>query len=367
MSTIDDNLEQFRKGLDTVALAIESIANLPPQKPEILDRGLSGNKIHAGMITKFQSVGIEDLSSKKSLTVTDAGIKTPSIETNRLLSDVAVDGNLKVNGNITAEKLHVNEITADVRNERTSPLEFVSADNKVYGKGLHWKTQEGTKQLIYRANPDRLWTSESLDLSDGQSYKISNTDVLSLKTLGPSVRTSSLTKVGTLNELHTQGDLSIDGYIFYNSTSESLGLGTESPNGKFSVTTLDGEFIIDIDSEGTKIGNWTTDSLQFITDGTVRATIQPNGVVEFKNKVVVKDKLGVGVKNVDADISIATAGPVKFQDKKFEVGAMIPKNGTYKKGDVVWNENPQPTGYAGWICIQSGTPGEWRPFGQISK
>ena len=43
----------------------------------------------------------------------------------------------------------------------------------------------------------------------------------------------------------------------------------------------------------------------------------------------------------------------------------LPTQGVYKKGAVVWNANPTPTGYVGWVCIMDGTPGEWKPVGQI--
>jgi hypothetical protein len=55
-----------------------------------------------------------------------------------------------------------------------------------------------------------------------------------------------------------------------------------------------------------------------------------------------------------------------MQGKKFEVGTSTPTSGSYALGDVVWNSSPKPTGYVGWICIREGTPGEWKPFGQIS-
>ena len=46
-----------------------------------------------------------------------------------------------------------------------------------------------------------------------------------------------------------------------------------------------------------------------------------------------------------------------------------PKAGTYKQGDIVYNANPQPGGYVGWICVQgtgANTPAEWKAFGAIS-
>jgi hypothetical protein len=116
------------------------------------------------------------------------------------------------------------------------------------------------------------------------------------------------------------------------------------------------------------MGNWTASDLEIITDNTTRIALSSNGNItigsNFETKVTVQGKLGVNVKTPDCDI--VTAGPVKFQGKKHEVGEAIPTGGAYKMGDIVWNSNPKPTGYVGWICTRDGTPGEWKPFGQIS-
>jgi hypothetical protein len=259
----------------------------------------------------------------------------------------------------------------DMRMQALSSVEFQADDNGVYGKGLQWKGQGPTKQLIYRANPDRIWTSESIDLGAEASYMIGNTAVLRQTELGSSVRTSSLVTVGTLQNLKTNGNLSIDEYIFYNTDSEAFGIGTESPNGKFSLATLDAEFVIDTDPGAAKLGTWTSDDLKILTDNTTRITVRSNGNIELGDsdganvKVTVHGKLGIGVNNVDSDVVLSTSGPVKFENKKFMNSTEIPTSGTFRQGDIVWNENPVPTGYIGWVCTRAGTPGEWRPFGQI--
>lgn len=259
----------------------------------------------------------------------------------------------------------------DMRMQALSSVEFQADDNGIYGKGLQWKGQGPTKQLIYRANPDRIWTDESIDLGAEASYMIGNTTVLRQTELGSSVRNSSLVTVGNLQNLRTQGNLSIDDYIFYNTDSESLGIGTESPNGKFALATLDAEFIINTVPGAAKLGTWTSTNLQLITDDTTRLTVLANGNIELGNaaradtKVTVFGKLGIGVNNIDSDVTLSTNGPVKFENKKFMNGTEIPTSGTFRQGDIVWNENTVTSGYVGWVCTRAGTPGEWRPFGQI--
>lgn len=43
----------------------------------------------------------------------------------------------------------------------------------------------------------------------------------------------------------------------------------------------------------------------------------------------------------------------------------IAKDVNYNKGDIFYNNNPRKRKYIGWICVKSGTPGEWRRFGKI--
>lgn len=261
--------------------------------------------------------------------------------------------------------------TNDVRMQSLASIDFnASGDAGIYGKGLQWSGEGPSKQFIYRANPDRIWTSESIDLNTGQTYMIGNRVVLTAHEIGSSVRSSNLTSVGTLENLRTSGDLVIDGYIHYNSDSMRLGFGTEAPNANISVVSLESEFIIDVDSAATRIGTFTTDKLEIVTDNTPRIVIGPNGNINIgdqNTKTTVLGKLGVNVKNMPSDIDLDVRGGLRFQDKKFIVADNKPTEGAFKKGDIVWCDDPKPTGYIGWVCIKDGTPGEWKTFGLISS
>jgi len=259
----------------------------------------------------------------------------------------------------------------DIRMQRTASVDFMADPEKgVYGKGLNWRAEDKTKKLTYRANPDRIWISENIDLEAGRGYSIGNATVLTEDTLGSSVRNSDLTKVGTLKNLRTQGNLTINDFIFYDGDTDRLGFGTETPNAMVSIASLDSEFVIDLESANTRIGNWTTDTLEILTDNTARITIGATGNIKIgsdvESKVSVSGKLGVGVTNPPNDASITAAGAIRFDSTKFETGESMPTQGNYTIGDIVWNLNPQPTGYVGWICVRTGTPGEWKPFGKIA-
>lgn len=363
----------IRQSLESLADAIEELQN-PNKEVKILDRSLSGDKIHGGKITKFSSKGIADLASDTVLTVKDDGIHVGVVHadvvyTSSISGPVSINGALSVSGEITAKKLHVEELTADVRNERSDPLSFVEKGNKTaYGKGMLWPGGEYTKQFILQERPDRFFATESVELRANKIYMINGQNVLSQDTLGTTVVNSSLKKVGILEKLEVETSLTVDNYLYYDPTSQRLGFGTESPNGILAIASWDHEFVIDpTDNRRFKVGTYTTGGLDIVTDNTPRISVEPNGAVTVHKKLVVEDTLGVGVKNYATDADITTGGPIRMQGKKFEVGEGAPSSGQYVKGDIVWNNDPKPSGYVGWVCTRSGTPGTWKPFGQIAS
>ena len=129
------NIHTIKQGLNDLVSAVEELKDQPVAQPEILDRGLSGNKINGGKITNFSSVGITDEAKKPILTVHNDGITVDKITAREITNPLTVKGKLVVLGEVTATKLHVDEVTADVRNERTTYIES-NVDRNVI-KNLH--------------------------------------------------------------------------------------------------------------------------------------------------------------------------------------------------------------------------------------
>jgi len=361
-------MTDIRKSLDTLADELERLSNKPASKPEILDRELSGNKINGGRITNFSSAGIRDEAKDFALVVRDEGIFVDAINAPVINNPLTVKGSLTVEGEITATRLHVDEISADIRHERTSPLEFRGDNGTPYGKGLIWTGGGYTKQFVLQKGDDRLWSSEHIDLHNDKEYRISNTTVLSANSLGPTVFNSNLRTVGTLEGLEVEGHVNIDNFVKYDANTQQFGVGANELNGMFTMESWDHQFVIDpTDDRKWKIGTWTTCELQIVTDDTTRLSIGPNGHIVAHNKASFLGKVGIGSKNFSEDVDLSVAGPIRFDNRKFQSGDAIPTSGNYIKGDIVWNNNPAPTGYVGWICVRAGTPGEWKPFGQITS
>jgi len=362
------NIHDIRNGLTALTDAIDALQSNPVPKVEILDRQLSGDKINGGTITNFKSVGIVDEAKQVALTVHNDGITVEAMNVKSINNDLTIKGAVNVQGEITATRLHVDEISADIRNERTTPLEFKSESGNLSGKGLIWTGVDYTKQFVFKHSPDRLWSSEDIDIDRDKCYRIDNLPVINLTALGDSIVHSNLQKVGTLQNLSVDGKVTIDNYVYYDAETQRLGIGTDEPNGMLSIESFDHEFIIDeTEDRNFKIGTFTTSGINFITDDTIRLSVSANGDIELKNKVSVRGKFGVNVNNFSDDVDITTSGPIRIQGKKFENGTAAPTSGGYVQGDIVWNTNPIPTGYVGWICVRSGNPGEWKPFGQIQK
>jgi len=347
---------------------ISDVSNLeenpPPAKTQIFDRELSGNKINGGMVTNFASVGIKDEATKQVLLIHDTGIVAEHAQIANLDIPVTVNSNLTVNGEIFAKKLTVDEITADIRIERTTPLTFTADNGKLHGKGLIWTGKDYTKQFVYQ-DPGKFFITEDLDLYKDKCYRINDNPVLTATSLGTNVVNSNLRTLGVINDLKTNGNLNFDNFIFYDSANNSLGIGTDEPKSLLNIKSEDADFIIDATNKDFSIGTFSATPLSLITDNVTRLKINGNGDITVKSKVIVEQRLNIGVSNTPNDVDLTTAGPVRFQDKKFEVGESSPVNGFYKQGDIVWNNNPRSTGYVGWVCVREGAPGEWRAFGNI--
>jgi len=374
MSNVDQNKVNISsQGLVELAGVIKDLSNVDrtPDMSLIPNAGISGDKIAGGRITRFQSVGIKDESTRLVVHVNDDGILTDVIDVEVLEGDTTVNGDLTVEGALTVQSLHVNEMSSDVRQERADSLEFVGETN--YNKGLQWTGNGTTKSFLMRANPDRFWSSEDIDLSNTSSYRINGQEVLGPDSLGSDIRHSKLRSVGTLEKLVVQGNVNLSQFVFWNADANRLGIGTEAPNAQLSVAGWDQEFVVDVDERETKIGNFSSHSLSIVTDDVTRIHVEAGGKIHIgskdgsNGKVSIHGKLGIGVNNVGEDVELAVAGPVRIHGKKQEVGNREPTDGTYVKGDIVWNSDPSPTGYVGWVCTREGSPGVWKSFGQISN
>jgi hypothetical protein len=306
------------------------------------------NRIGINVETPKAAIGIIEndveiiLGSTKSNTAVLGTVNYSNLE---IVTDNTTRITVKNNGDV---RIHGKIFAEEVITHRSNPLVFKETDTSSnYGKGIVWSNKNGiNSQFTYQANPDRNWSTDSIELASEKSFLIEGATVLSKTALGQTVVDSNLTTVGLLKGLQVAGDAAVTRTI---STSR-LEIGDFAvDNNRLEYTDT---FTIRTGSTGEfKIG-------QDIVIGNVDNTTRP---------VSIYGQLTVGVASPQANVALTVAGPVSFDNKKFETSNGIPTEGRYNKGDIVWNTDPKATDYIGWVCVTPGSPGAWLPFGVIAS
>ena len=344
----------------------------------IPNRSISGDKINGGIIRNFATPGIKDETTETTtkLLVKEDGVHVDDLHVATVknavkFEDTVTAENVNVAGEITAKRIRTDELFADIRIERTTPLEFVqTAGNPNIGKGLLWTAGGYTKQFILREN-DALFSTEHMNLNRERTYQIDNIPVISFDSLGATVVKSRLKEVGNLKNLTVLGDVNFDNHIFFFNESQRLAFGHDEPHGKLSIYESEVEFKVDTRDSKSVIGTHGYNSLSLITDDTERLTVDASGSITIGNKnspptkVHVHGSMAIGVNTPDPNVDLHVNGPVRFNNKLQTHGTGAPSAGNYNKGDICWNVEPRTGQPIGWVCIVNGTPGEWRPFGII--
>lgn len=242
--------------------------------------------------------------------------------------------------------LNVETLVTDNRMERYSSLEIKSSrDTNIYGKGIVWTGNGSNRQLVMLAEPDRLWSSEPIDLAGGNCYFINGRPVLSENSLGDSILHSKLSTVGALESLTVRGETTLEhtlNVISFVTTPKLI-----SPN-----LSSDTEISININSDEA-----------FYADHNEISIGNKNN---SRKPLKLFGPVSVGISSVeDPDADLTVKGSIKFSGKKFITGLSAPVEGNFNKGDICWNEDPKLHGNVGWVCTASGAPGVWNSFGAI--
>jgi hypothetical protein len=303
-------------------------------------------------------VGSQEYGSASIGTYSNSDLKLITDNTDRIViknnGEINLLGKVKINGT-----LEVETIVSDTRIDRYSPLEFKSTrDVAIYGRGLVWTGTGDTRQFIMMAGPDRLWSTESLDLATNQSYYINNTPVLSERTLGPGVVNSSLNNVGVLESLTVGGVSRFEGNInAENALAQFKSVAFKNHLGELNISSTGFSSTLSV---SIKVAN----SEVFYSDNN---EIVIGDKALSRRPVKVNGPLSVGISNPDSDVDLAVKGNIGFANRKFISGNEAPTQGTYDKGDICWNNSPQSDNYVGWVCVAEGAPGTWLPFGAIAR
>lgn len=249
---------------------------------------------------------------------------------------------------------------------------FIIIKGGADGKGILWSGEGHNKQLIFVTNPDRFFISENFDLARNKHISINGIPAITQTELGTSITKSYLKEVGRLKGLIVDGSVSVNNYLYYDSNTDRLGIGTDSPKKVLDLVDGNVEILIGASENNVgSIGTFASQDFQIITDSTARITVSAAGNITLGNiasgpvQVNVLGKLTVNVNTPDPRANLHVNGPIKFNNKLHMSGTAAPSGGSFSEGDIVWNNEPVPGGHVGWVCTRAGNPGMWNAFGRI--
>ena len=225
-------------------------------------------------------VDSDNVAAAQETVYTDAGIQyNPS--TNILTAgEIVVTGNLTVNGSQTI--IESSTLTVEDKNielgKVASPTDATADGGGITLKGATDKT------LNWIDATDSWTSSENLDLASGKVFAINDTSVLSSDTLGAGVVNSSLTSVGALTALTVTGDITANGNITGDNSTDITG-----------IRILHSQFIT-IDNVNL---NSTATELNYLDGSTPGAATNSNAVVLDANQ----DFAGINDLGVDGEIA----------------------------------------------------------------
>jgi hypothetical protein len=264
------------------------------------------------------------------------------------------------------------EVLENGQDINVTEVPFINFKGDIPGKGLIWSGDGYNKQLIYAANPGRFFVSETIDLAKGKAISVNNVKVIDDTELGSTVTKSNLREVGRLKGLIVDGGLSVNQYLVYDATTDRLGIGTDQPNATLSILDQNIELVFGASEPNVgSMGTFNSADLELVTDNTARLTIGAGGDITLGNtnfgptKVKIVGSLGVNVSSIDPRTDLHVSGAIKFNDKLHLSGSEAPTSGAFNEGDILWNNNPQPGRFIGWVCTRAGNPGLWSGFGRI--
>jgi len=368
-NNLDKAIAYLGSSLQTLVQQANGPVDLDNLHTKILKRSLTGDHILGGTIVNFASTGIKDQATSQQLTIKDSGIEIKSLTVDSVKGNLSVENTLTVN-TIKVDVLEVREIKTDLKFGQGASLEVtVTGGETLVGKGMLLKGQGSTKQLIFSINPDKFVSTENFELLKDREYRIDGTPVLSATALGMGITKSNLREVGRLRGLIVDGGVNLGQYVFYNDSTNRFGIGIESPNAGLSVCEDGVEVIL-----GTKdqsrgiIGTFANVPFDIVTDNTARMSVGSSGNITFNSsEVILNGKLAIGVRTRDSRVDLHVAGAIKYQDHIHQYLNGVPDSGTYTRGDIAWNTEPDVGRCVGWVCVRAGSPGTWMPFGEIKQ
>ena len=241
--------------------------------------------------------GITDSASRQQIAINDNGVVLTKLRLDRVLGDLNVENRVSAQ-DVSATSINAtnisatNEISAGIIRARkiiteqdqdsyNRAITFYSESKQgLDGKGMLFSQPDFTHQFVFKAEGQRIFSTENIDLYGGRKYQINGVAVLEEGRLSDSVTSSNLTSVGTLNRLRVENNLQVGETFHVNSLNNRVSVNTEEMLSTFTIRDAGATLVLggDETTGAGRIGTWGPNKLALITDNTDRIVIQGNQV-----------------------------------------------------------------------------------------
>lgn len=296
--------------------------------------------------------GITDSASRQQIAINDNGVVLTKLRLDRVLGDLNVENRVSaqdVNAtSINATNISAtNEISAGIIRARkiiteqdqdsyNRAITFYSESKQgLDGKGMLFSQPDFTHQFVFKAEGQRIFSTENIDLYGGRKYQINGVAVLEEGRLSDSVTSSNLTSVGTLNRLRVENNLQVGETFHVNSLNNRVSVNTEEMLSTFTIRDAGATLVLggDETTGAGRIGTWGPNKLALITDNTDRIVIQGNQVeighaksknaeVKINGALTITNDLRVDgtlrVANLIADTRVERSSNLEFTSNQTE-------------------------------------------------
>ena len=293
--------------------------NFPPQSipQSAIDFNgltLTGDHIKGGIVEKFGSTGIEDLSTRVQMTLMD---QATAFEGPVWAPEIKVKGDVSIAGKLSVEEI-----------DNTTPAftQFIEAASVEVKNKLDTELFTNYSDIIF----NKIKT-EGLELD---RITQGGRDVVKGNQLGYHIVDTNIQRVGMIRDLQTQGEAYLSSTLY--TTDGRVGVNTMDPSAVLSIWDEEVEINISKRSQNTGIINTPRyQTLVLGANGNNNLTLNPDGSVEV-------DSISIGSVLMSSAITIPNYSGIT--------------------GQIVWNQAPAPGGAIGWVCLGGHL---WAKFGTI--
>lgn len=271
---------------------------------------VKADNILPGIIKRFSSSGIQDLSNNCQLTITDQF----TIFENKLLAD-----DVEIRGKLTVDSEGARDFADTVAGMAVSKIEATYSDG-TFDQYVH--------RVLYKLNEEGIAVDK---------IKIKDKPLIQDGTiLNPNIINSNLRRVGLLSELEVDGESLFDNTLYVRS-------------GKIGLNTIDPLYTLDIWDQEVQVIATKHDR-----NGMFLGTVKPQRLILGTNTL---DQLILDP-NGNIYVDRITIGKITQSTAAFE------PTENRQIGEIVWNEQPAVGQPIGWVSLGGA---RWAKFGIISE